>query len=146
FQCRTRVLGAVVLLRGRTVAPMAKVLIVAGLAALAFAVYAIVDCSLTGRSQVRGLPRWAWFAVIVLLPVIGGLLWFLIGSGRRQRTAPAARVIGPDDDPEFLRSRGTGPVATSTPVDEDEWRRLEQELAGVDSDTEGDDEGEPRRR
>ena len=122
---------------------MAKVLIVAGLAALAFAVYAVVDCVLTERARVRGLPRWAWVLVILVLPVVGGALWFLIGDGRRQQAGPPRRVVGPDDDPDFLRTKKATTIA---PVDEAEWHRLEQELAGVESDADSDDEGDPRRR
>lgn len=121
---------------------MARVLIFGGVAALAFAIYAAVDCLLTERQRVRGLPRLLWVLVIVVLPVIGGVLWFLIGRGR---TAPAAprRVTGPDDDPEFLRRAAPTRPGPARAEDVD-WRRLEQEF--VDLDTEADDDGDGRRR
>lgn len=128
---------------------MARVLIVAGLLAFAFAVYAIVDCALSAGDRVRGLPRWAWILVVAVLPVVGGVLWFLIGSGRRQPVRPASRVIGPDDDPEFLRSRGGRAPRTAAPTapaaDDEQWQRLEQELAGLDADADQDEDPEGRR-
>ena len=126
---------------------MARVLIVGGLAALAFAVYAVVDCALTERARVRGLPRWAWLVLILVLPVLGGVLWFLIGNGRVERGRPAPRIIGPDDDPDFLKGRGgRGPVTATPRADDEEWRRLEQELAALDSEADSDDDGDVRRR
>ncbi|MFD1721223.1 PLD nuclease N-terminal domain-containing protein [Amnibacterium endophyticum] len=121
---------------------MARVLIVVGLLALAFAVYAVVDCAMSERARVRALPKAVWILVILVLPVLGGVLWFLIGSGRAAR-GPAMRYVGPDDDPDFIR--GSRPTA-APPVPDDEWRRLEQELAAMDSEADSDDEGDARRR
>ena len=119
---------------------MARLLVVGGLAALAFAVYAIVDCALTQRDAVRALPRWIWVLLIVVLPVAGGVLWFLVGRGGVP-AAPPARVTGPDDDPDFLRS--TGRRRPAPPVADTDRARLEQEFA---VETDQDDEGEGRRR
>jgi len=80
-------------------------------------VFAIVDIIVTDGGRVRGLPKFAWIGVVVLLPLIGPLLWFLIGRERLEqrshgRYADAAGVptrpgrrfgpIAPDDDPDFL--------------------------------------------
>lgn len=119
---------------------MARVLVFAAIAATVLAVFAVVDCALTERSRVRGLPRWAWILVALVLPVIGPLLWLLIGRGPASR-ATGRRVMGPEDDPTFLRS--ARPIAP--PVKDDaRWADLEQELANLDSDT--DDEGDAPRR
>jgi hypothetical protein len=66
--------------------------------ALVLLVYAFFDLYATPRTQVRHMPKWAWF-LLVLVPVAGPLLWLFLGStpGRR----PGA--LGPDDDPDFLR-------------------------------------------
>ena len=119
---------------------MARVLVFAAIAATVLAVFAIVDCALTERHRVRGLPRWAWILVALLLPVAGPLLWLLVGrgpaSGRR-----ATRVMGPEDDPSFLRpSRPALPPLADTT----RWEDLEQELANLDSDA--DDDGDVGRR
>ena len=115
---------------------------IGGLAALAFTVYAVADCALTERDRVAALPRALWIVLILVLPVVGALLWFLLG---RVRTAPSrtGRTIGPDDDPEFLRAARRPPDRPARGLPEPDWRQLEQELA-IDSDQ--DDEGDARRR
>lgn len=72
---------------------------------LVLLVYAFFDLYATPRYNVQHLPKPVWFAV-VLIPVAGPLLWLFIG---RSRTAPppprrgGPGVVGPDDDPDFLR-------------------------------------------
>ena len=112
------------------------------IAAAVLAVFAVVDCALTERRRVRALPKWAWILVALVLPVIGPLLWLLVGRGSA-RTRPATRVIGPDDDPDFLKTSGR-PAPKAPEPDDARWRALEQELANLDSDA--DDEGDATRR
>lgn len=108
---------------------MARLLLILALVGTAFWVYSIVDCALQPATRHRGVSKGAWIAIVVLLPVLGGLLWFVVGRGRA--SAVAARRA-PDDDPEFLGSIGS--IA-----DQDERiRRLEEELAQLDA--EADDE------
>ena len=59
-------------------------------------VFCAVDALMLDRLRSRGLPRWAWVLVVVLIPVAGPVLWLTVGRGR------IARTIAPDDDPEFL--------------------------------------------
>ena len=75
---------------------------------LAVVVWALVECLQTASAQVRGLPKAAWVAVIVLLPVVGAVAWFLAGRPTQRRrgggSGPSvSRPLGPDDDPDFLR-------------------------------------------
>lgn len=68
-------------------------------------IYALVDVVTTPARRIRTLPRPLWAAVVVLLSLVGVVLWFWLGRPRRSTTATGtARTIGPDDDPEFLRS------------------------------------------
>jgi len=72
---------------------------------LVLLVYAFFDLYATPRYNVQHLPKPVWFAV-VLVPVAGPLLWLLIGSSRSAQ--PPSRsgghdIVGPDDDPDFLR-------------------------------------------
>jgi hypothetical protein len=98
-----------------------------GLVALAFMIFAIVDIAMTDKRQVRALNKPLWL-VVVLLPIIGPILWFFFGRGRRGRNAER-RMVAPDDDLNFLRK-----IATDEDQDE-RIRRLEQELSELDDDT-----------
>lgn len=80
-------------------------------------IFALADCIQTDDDKLRGLPRWAWIVLIVLLPWVGPLTWLLVGKERRgglgvpgrggtgaggrgpTRKGPSA----PDEDPDFLR-------------------------------------------
>ncbi|HUQ00105.1 MAG TPA: PLD nuclease N-terminal domain-containing protein [Aeromicrobium sp.] len=74
--------------------------------ALVLLVYAFFDLYATPRAQVRHMPKWAWF-LLVLVPVFGPLLWLFFGSTQERRppnTQPRRNgAVGPDDDPDFLR-------------------------------------------
>lgn len=75
------------------------------LLAVGVTIYALVDCWYSSDDELRGLPRLAWFLVVLLFPVVGGATYLLYG---RERRAPShvhrPRVVAPDDDPEFLRT------------------------------------------
>ncbi|MFI8593251.1 PLD nuclease N-terminal domain-containing protein [Microbacterium sp. NPDC078428] len=103
---------------------MPRVLLILAVLALVFYVVSIVDCAVQPPNRHRGVPKSAWLAIIVVLPVLGGILWFVIGRGRRQ-TAAARRA--PDDDPVFLGSIG------SISDQDERIRRLEEELAQLDA-------------
>ncbi|WP_125132832.1 PLD nuclease N-terminal domain-containing protein [Microbacterium sp. 10M-3C3] len=106
---------------------MARLLLVLALVGTVFWVYAIVDCALQPASRHRGVGKPAWLAIVVLIPVLGGALWFLVGRVRRSAAAVARRA--PDDDPEFL-----GRIAVTSDHDE-RIRRLEEELAQLDAES-----------
>jgi hypothetical protein len=109
---------------------MVRLWVILGVAAVVFTIYSAVDCALFDRSRIRGLPRGWWIVVILLVPIIGGLLWFLVGRGRAIRVGRVfPHAAAPDDDPEFLRRLRTDAEH------EERIRRLEQELAELDDDT-----------
>lgn len=103
---------------------MTRALLILALVATAFWVFTIVDCAVQPPTRHRGVSKPVWILIVVLIPVLGGLLWLLVG--RTRKSALAARRA-PDDDPEFLGRLG----AIS---DQDERiRRLEEELAQLDA-------------
>ncbi len=103
---------------------MTRALLILALVATAFWVYTIVDCAVQPPARHRGVSKPVWILIVVLIPVLGGLLWLIVG--RTRRAATAARRA-PDDDPEFLGRLGTL-------SDQDERiRRLEEELAQLDA-------------
>ncbi len=103
---------------------MVRVWLILGFVALAFWVYAIVDVAVQPATRHRAVSKPVWIAIVVLLPVLGGILWLVIGRTRRS-VVQARRA--PDDDPEFL-----GRIGTQSEQDE-RIRRLEEELAKLDA-------------
>ncbi|MBT0767754.1 PLDc N-terminal domain-containing protein [Kineosporia sp. J2-2] len=83
---------------------MARVLFV--LVAIGVTVYAAIDCLRSNDDEVRALPKPLWLLLIVLLPLLGGLVWVFFGRQDSPGNQPPRRLrtLGPDDDPDFLRS------------------------------------------
>jgi hypothetical protein len=75
-------------------------------AVLVIFVYGLVDVIRTERHLTRGISKPAWIAVMIVLPVVGAILWLLIGRPRgpspQQRSY--RQPTAPDDDPVFLRN------------------------------------------
>lgn len=103
---------------------MARGLLILALVAAVFWVFTIVDCAVQPPSRHRGVSKPVWLLIVVLLPVLGGILWLVVG--RTRKSAVVARRA-PDDDPEFL-----GRIGTISDQDE-RIRRLEEELAQLDA-------------
>lgn len=103
---------------------MPRVLLIMGLVAIAFWVFTIVDCAVQPPTRHRGVSKPVWMLIVIFIPVLGGLLWLVVG---RTRKAQLAARRAPDDDPEFL-----GRIGTISDQDE-RIRRLEEELAQLDA-------------
>lgn len=103
---------------------MARLLFILVPLAIAFWIYSIVDCALQPPQRHRGVSKPAWMLIVIILPVLGGVLWFAVGRG----SANASSTLrAPDDDPAFLQRIGSQ-------SDQDERiRRLEEELAQLDA-------------
>ncbi|MBN9238984.1 MAG: hypothetical protein BGO97_04800 [Micrococcales bacterium 70-64] len=106
---------------------MARLLPILALVVIGLYVFAYVDLALTDRTRVRALPKPVWILVI-LLPVVGALLWIILGKQRGGSRGGESRTIAPDDDPSFLAN-----LRRDEEQDE-RIRRLEQELADLDDD------------
>lgn len=100
---------------------MFRVAVLLSLASVLLTALALISClSVDDKRQIRGLPRFLWLIVILLVPLAGATAWFL--SGRPRPAAgtgsgwptvpgrPQPRRRAPDDDPEFLRSLGGASV------------------------------------
>ncbi|GAA4181807.1 PLD nuclease N-terminal domain-containing protein [Gryllotalpicola koreensis] len=85
---------------------MFRLWLVIGFLAAVFYVYSIVSVCLADRLGVRGLPKAAWVAVVVIFPIIGAVLWLTVGRADGPR---GGRMIAPDDDAEFLSTLGDHP-------------------------------------
>ncbi|WP_336660351.1 PLD nuclease N-terminal domain-containing protein [Leucobacter sp. USHLN153] len=106
---------------------MVRFVIIGIVIAVAFTLYALVDAAMTDATRARGVGKPVWIVLIIVLPVIGAALWFLIGKGApRPREAPARR---PDDDPRFTGTRLSGDDL------EAHMRDLEARLRELDEET-----------
>ncbi|CAB4588164.1 unannotated protein [freshwater metagenome] len=108
---------------------LARVLLVGSFVIVAVMIYAIVDVAVTPASKVRGLPKPLWFVVLVVFPLIGAILWFIMGKGRRGATT---KPVTPTDIVD--RGPTSGPFSTES-VD-DRIARLEEELRRLDEEGE----------
>jgi hypothetical protein len=79
------------------------------LAAVQLVLVVLALISALSADRVRTMPRALWVLVILLIPLLGPVAYFLFGrplpaprEGPVHRPAP--RPASPDDDPEFLRS------------------------------------------
>lgn len=92
---------------------MPRFLIPLGIVAVGVIIYALIECVMTPKHQVRAFPKTAWILLIVLLPLIGALLWLFLGRARNRRNGSGGaqggrpstprRPSSPDDDAAFLR-------------------------------------------
>lgn len=104
---------------------MGRLLAILGVA-LVLDAFAIVDLVVIDRSRVRAFNKVIWAIIILGVPFVGALLWFVIGRGRLDSSAQ--RTMAPDDDPAFLRS------LREDETQRERIRKLEQELAELDDD------------
>lgn len=109
---------------------------------IALTVFALADCVQTKDDKVRGVPKWAWIVLIVLLPWVGPITWLFVGrertwgsGGSRGAGPQRGGPLAPDEDPDFLRQ-----------LDEDirrERRERRQRGEGPGDDDTADGAGEP---
>ena len=104
---------------------------------LVLLVVALIDCLSTDEYAIRNLPKVAWVFIILLFSPVGPIVWFVAGRPQSQRVGAAGawrpgsgfpeyerpRPVGPDDDPDFLRSQ-----TRSRREDEDLLRKWEADL------------------
>jgi len=102
------------------------ILVIVGLA-----IYSFFDALQTTDDRIRRFPRTAWL-VLVLVPVLGAALWFMLGRPVRSRNGygpprvitlrSPTRPSAPDDDSAFLKR-----------LDEEAWKRKRDEGRAKDT-------------
>jgi hypothetical protein len=72
---------------------------------LLFTVFVTVFAASAKKNEVRNLPKWAWIVICLFVPIIGGLLYLVLGrpAGGPKSRFGKTRIVAPDDDPTFLR-------------------------------------------
>ena len=96
---------------------MIRAMLIIGGAALivGLTLYTLLDAVRTPAHEARTLPKWLWVLVTLLFPVVGPIMWLVLGRPKAQpaggtragfgqrRGTPAPSVSSPDDDEEYLR-------------------------------------------
>lgn len=95
---------------------------------LAAMVIALIDIIMRDDWQVRHLPKFGWILLVILLPLIGTLLWFLLG--REYGGAAATEGIG-----SLMAQRG-GQGSRSQLPPAPQPSTTEQQLADLDREIE----------
>lgn len=96
------------------------------LLSFALMVLALIDIITRRDDQVKHLPKLVWVILVILLPLIGGVLWFAVGREydgagfpmRRERPAP------------------TPAPAWAPPAEKVDTRTTEQQIADLDREIE----------
>jgi hypothetical protein len=73
---------------------------------LAVTIFTLVTVAQSSPYSVRHLPRWLWFVIVLIVPGLGCLAWWIFGRplpGDPEHPGAPARPIAPDDDSDFLR-------------------------------------------
>jgi hypothetical protein len=103
--------------------------IIFALIELGLLIFCLVDVISIYESRIKTLNKLAWVFIIIILPIIGPVLWLVIGkdrsANRPAERARDARPLAPDDDPAFLKTAG------QYESQEARIRRLEAELKAL---------------
>lgn len=116
---------------------MARVFILLFMLHVVLMAVALISCLSAEKGDVRALPRFLWVPVIIAIPLLGPVAWFLSrrpgfgsaqplgGTVRPPGTPPnRSRPPAPDDDPEFLRALD----AEQSKRDRELFERWEEDL------------------
>lgn len=118
---------------------MIRFIIIGAVVAVAFTLYSLIDAAMSDASRARGVTKPVWVVLTVVLPVIGGILWFTIGKG----PVGATRVRALEDDPSFTGRRlSTAELDAHMQELEDRLRELDDETFPHEQDEPGE-QGDP---
>jgi len=107
--------------------------VIGAIVVLVVFVYALVDVIRTDKSQTRGISKTAWIIVMIVLPLLGAILWFIFGRPYGKPTAKPVRSYptAPDDDPEFLRNLE---IRRRNQAEDDRLKKLKADLEAKERD------------
>ncbi|MGN7798082.1 PLD nuclease N-terminal domain-containing protein [Leifsonia sp. 22587] len=92
-------------------------------------VFALVDIILRRDDQVKHLPKLAWVFIVILLPLVGGILWFAVGREYESAPAPRRTLRMPSVDERHRTDPALRPDST-----EAQLAALEREIEAADRD------------
>ncbi|GGH42288.1 PLD nuclease N-terminal domain-containing protein [Microbacterium album] len=68
--------------------------IVLSLLTFAFSVVTLIDIITRQDGQVKHLPKFLWLMIAIIIPLLGGILWWAVGREYPERPVRAARPTG----------------------------------------------------
>ena len=93
---------------------------------LALMIGALIDIITRRDDQVKHLPKVFWIILVIIVPLAGSLIWFLVG---REYDGEGIRLPRP-------RERRSGPPAPTAPSQPADTRSTEQQIADLDREIE----------
>jgi len=93
---------------------------------LVLMICALIDIITRRDDQVKHLPKVFWVILVIILPLAGSLIWFLVG---REYDGEGIRLPRP-------RERRADPPAPATPSPPSDARSTEQQIADLDREIE----------
>lgn len=123
---------------------MIRAMLIIGGAALivGLTLYTLLDAVRTPAHEARTLPKWLWVLVTLLFPVVGPLMWLILGRPKAQPAAGAPR-------PGFGQRRGTPAPSVSSPDDDEEylrWLKAKAERERRSREAESNNKQDPERK
>lgn len=123
---------------------MIRAMLIIGGAALivGLTLYTLLDAVRTPAHEARTLPKWLWVLVTLLFPVVGPLMWLILGRPKAQPAAGAPR-------PSFSQRRNTPVPPVSSPDDDEEylrWLKAKAERERRSREAESTNKQDPERK
>ncbi|MEQ6897419.1 PLD nuclease N-terminal domain-containing protein [Microbacterium sp. KR10-403] len=99
---------------------------------LAAMVFAVVDIITRDDAQIRLMPKALWLILVILVPLVGVILWFVLGREHDAGSEPVVRMPRPQ------RSQRPSAPATppAPPLPPRDTRSTEQQLADLEREIE----------
>lgn len=109
---------------------------VLSLLVFAFSVVTLIDIITRPDWQVKHLPKMIWIILAIVIPIVGGIVWWAVGREYPERPARADRgTWAPGPPVRIVDGRpSAGPPDTRTP----DTRSTEQQLADLEREIEAD--------
>lgn len=107
---------------------------------LAVWVAALIDVIVADEYRVRHLPKVVWLLIVILLPLVGSVIWLLVGRPEGPAPTTPARTTG---HPEYERPENRSPEYLSAIAarEDAEYRRRVRERAEAQRRRARDDDG-----
>lgn len=110
--------------------------IVFPLLVLAAMVFAVVDIIVRDDALIRFMPKALWLLLVILIPLLGTILWFVLGREYPENSAPAARMARMPRMPRMPRATRTVEPVRPPVARPRDTRTTEQQLADLEREIE----------